>query len=221
MIHRIETIDSHTAGEPTRVVVSDGPDLGSGSLADRVKRFRESHDRSSDQLGEQRHVTGELEEVLCRRNMAPVGVDNVRDRVKRVERDSNRQDDIQVWRLKVHAKGVKNGMRGLNAEVGVFEERQKRQIDYDRHDETELASDRIRPTKEPKSGAEAHQRREGHEEAEPGIPIAVEHVAGGRQPHIPRRPILQRPEYAVDDGQERENEDEAVEQHPGRGLAGK
>ena len=45
MTHRIETIDSHTAGEPTRVVVSDGPDLGSGSLADRVKRFRESHDR--------------------------------------------------------------------------------------------------------------------------------------------------------------------------------
>lgn len=44
-MHRIHVIDSHTAGEPTRVVVSGGPDLGTGSIADRLKRFREQHDR--------------------------------------------------------------------------------------------------------------------------------------------------------------------------------
>ncbi len=38
-------IDSHTGGEPTRVVVSGGPDLGSGSMAERLQRFREGHDR--------------------------------------------------------------------------------------------------------------------------------------------------------------------------------
>ncbi len=37
-------IDSHTEGEPTRVVVAGGPDLGSGPLRDRVRRFRESAD---------------------------------------------------------------------------------------------------------------------------------------------------------------------------------
>lgn len=37
---RIQVIDSHTAGEPTRVIVSGGPDLGSGSLASRRERFR-------------------------------------------------------------------------------------------------------------------------------------------------------------------------------------
>src|SRR5438046_2693479 len=42
---RIQIIDSHTGGEPTRVVVSGGPDLGSGSVADRLKVFREQHDR--------------------------------------------------------------------------------------------------------------------------------------------------------------------------------
>ena len=41
---RIEVIDSHTAGEPTRLVLSGGPDLGSGPLADRLKRFRLEHD---------------------------------------------------------------------------------------------------------------------------------------------------------------------------------
>ena len=37
-------IDSHTGGEPTRVVVSGGPDLGQGDMAQRRRRFRDSHD---------------------------------------------------------------------------------------------------------------------------------------------------------------------------------
>jgi 4-hydroxyproline epimerase len=41
---RIHVIDSHTGGEPTRVIVSGGPELGPGSLADRLRCFREKHD---------------------------------------------------------------------------------------------------------------------------------------------------------------------------------
>jgi 4-hydroxyproline epimerase len=41
---RIRVIDSHTGGEPTRLVVSGAPDLGAGSLSDRLKRFRHQHD---------------------------------------------------------------------------------------------------------------------------------------------------------------------------------
>jgi 4-hydroxyproline epimerase len=41
---RIKVIDSHTGGEPTRVVVSGGPDLGGGTVAERAVRFRESFD---------------------------------------------------------------------------------------------------------------------------------------------------------------------------------
>ena len=40
----IEVIDSHTGGEPTRVIVDGGPDLGSGSLSDRLAVFRERFD---------------------------------------------------------------------------------------------------------------------------------------------------------------------------------
>jgi 4-hydroxyproline epimerase len=40
MKQRIKVIDSHTGGEPTRVVVSGGPDLGTGPLAERCARFR-------------------------------------------------------------------------------------------------------------------------------------------------------------------------------------
>jgi len=35
----VAVIDSHTAGEPTRVVISGGPDLGSGSISERLQRF--------------------------------------------------------------------------------------------------------------------------------------------------------------------------------------
>jgi 4-hydroxyproline epimerase len=40
----IDVVDSHTAGEPTRVVVAGGPALGSDSLADRLQRFAAEHD---------------------------------------------------------------------------------------------------------------------------------------------------------------------------------
>jgi 4-hydroxyproline epimerase len=43
-LSRVQVIDSHTEGEPTRVVVAGGPDLGSGSIAERLRRFRREHD---------------------------------------------------------------------------------------------------------------------------------------------------------------------------------
>lgn len=43
-VQTIRVIDSHTGGEPTRVVVAGAPDLGQGSMADRRARFRDHHD---------------------------------------------------------------------------------------------------------------------------------------------------------------------------------
>ena len=41
---RVPVIDSHTGGEPTRVVLSGGPDCGGGSVAEKLSVFRERHD---------------------------------------------------------------------------------------------------------------------------------------------------------------------------------
>ena len=38
-------IDSHTEGEPTRVIVDGGPDLGSGSMQERIERFAADYDK--------------------------------------------------------------------------------------------------------------------------------------------------------------------------------
>jgi 4-hydroxyproline epimerase len=41
---RLRVIDSHTAGEPTRIIVSGGPDLGNGSVASKLALFRDKFD---------------------------------------------------------------------------------------------------------------------------------------------------------------------------------
>jgi 4-hydroxyproline epimerase len=43
-LKKIQIIDSHTGGEPTRVVIHGGPDLGNGSMSERLERFRNEYD---------------------------------------------------------------------------------------------------------------------------------------------------------------------------------
>jgi 4-hydroxyproline epimerase len=43
-IRKIQVIDSHTAGEPTRCVIAGAPDLGTGTLLERMARLHRDHD---------------------------------------------------------------------------------------------------------------------------------------------------------------------------------
>ncbi len=43
-MRRIKVIDSHTGGEPTRIVYENGPERGGESLAERLERFRNDFD---------------------------------------------------------------------------------------------------------------------------------------------------------------------------------
>ncbi len=44
IIKKVRVIDSHTGGEPTRVVIDGGPDLGTGSVADQLVVSRTQHE---------------------------------------------------------------------------------------------------------------------------------------------------------------------------------
>jgi 4-hydroxyproline epimerase len=44
-VKKVSIIDSHTGGEPTRVVASGGPDLGRGSAAEKLNVFRAQYDQ--------------------------------------------------------------------------------------------------------------------------------------------------------------------------------
>lgn len=66
-VRTIHVIDSHTAGEPTRVVVDGGPDLGSGSMAERRERFRLDFDPfRSAVVNEPRGSDPVVGALLCR-----------------------------------------------------------------------------------------------------------------------------------------------------------
>ena len=43
-VRTIQVIDSHTGGEPTRVVIAGGPDLGTGTLVEKREQFRADFD---------------------------------------------------------------------------------------------------------------------------------------------------------------------------------
>lgn len=43
-VKAIRVLDSHTGGEPTRVIVDGGPDLGSGTIQERLEVFRSKFD---------------------------------------------------------------------------------------------------------------------------------------------------------------------------------
>ena len=44
-VRRISILDSHTGGEPTRVVIAGGPTLSGDSMTERLESFRKGHDR--------------------------------------------------------------------------------------------------------------------------------------------------------------------------------
>src|SRR5436190_18411369 len=65
-LRMMRVIDSHTAGQPTRVVVEGGPDPGAGSLAVRRERLRQYSDRfRSGVVGEPRGSDALVGALLC------------------------------------------------------------------------------------------------------------------------------------------------------------
>ena len=66
MTERIHVIDSHTGGEPTRVVVSGGPPLGKGSMRERLDLFRRDFDHfRSAVVNEPRGSDAMVGALLC------------------------------------------------------------------------------------------------------------------------------------------------------------
>ena len=65
--NRVHVIDSHTGGEPTRLVIDGGPDLGNGSLSARLERFRKDFDSfRSAVVNEPRGSDAVVGALLCK-----------------------------------------------------------------------------------------------------------------------------------------------------------
>ena len=66
-MQRIRVIDSHTAGEPTRVVLHGFPDLGKGSMAEQLNIFRQKFDHLRNAIvNEPRGHSAIVGALLCK-----------------------------------------------------------------------------------------------------------------------------------------------------------
>jgi len=66
-LRMMRVVDSHTAGQPTRVIVEGGPDLGSQSVAEQRERLRTQFDRfRSAVVGEPRGSDAMVGAILCK-----------------------------------------------------------------------------------------------------------------------------------------------------------
>lgn len=67
MAPALRFIDSHTGGEPTRLVIEGGPELGEGPLSERLARFRDVYDHyRSAIVNEPRGADPIVGALLCR-----------------------------------------------------------------------------------------------------------------------------------------------------------
>jgi 4-hydroxyproline epimerase len=71
MPQRIRVIDSHTGGEPTRVVIEGGPDLGRGSMAEQRDRFRDRFDQYRSAIVNEPRGSDVVVGALLRQPMDP------------------------------------------------------------------------------------------------------------------------------------------------------
>ncbi|MFZ0890809.1 MAG: proline racemase family protein [Thermoplasmata archaeon] len=63
---RVRVVDSHTGGEPTRVIVAGGPTLGSGSIGERLHRLATANDEfRTSMVGEPRTAEATVGALLC------------------------------------------------------------------------------------------------------------------------------------------------------------
>lgn len=65
-VRRLRVIDSHTGGEPTRIIISGAPDLGNGSVASKLAVFRDKFDSlRSAVVNEPRGADAVVGALLC------------------------------------------------------------------------------------------------------------------------------------------------------------
>jgi len=159
----------------------------------------EADDGPGNELRKKRDVTGELPEVARRRDDAAIGVDHVADRVKSVERNADRKNDVQGRGVNGHVKPRGELGKAGDREIEILEKAEQEKIDGDRNDQEQLAAARIGGTEHAKACKVADRGGEGHEGAEFVVPRAVKNIAGDGEPDVALPSCAKTPEAEVND----------------------
>ena len=106
------------------------------------KKIARAHDRSGDQLREKGNRQDEIAQRSGRLQHAAINVERVGERMKRVERDADRQKDIEMRRLVDDADARQEPLEIFEQEVSVFEKPEHAQVHADAGDQPDATRDR-------------------------------------------------------------------------------
>ncbi len=90
---------------------------------------RRAQDRSGDQVRKEGDEHGEIQQVPRRGDLPSIHVDDVAHRHERVERDPDRQEDVQRDEVDLPAERSEDAVQAVGEEIEVFEEPQERQVE--------------------------------------------------------------------------------------------
>ena len=142
-------------------------------------------DGAGDELREERDEQRVAEKIRLRVDVAAVDVDGVAQRLKRVERDADGQEQADRRHGEADARKSQHPREILEKERRVLEHRQHAEVGDQHGNERSLAR-KIPPRARDDAAAEpGHDRREQHQQSVFRRPAHIEIVAGGEQPIVP------------------------------------
>ena len=157
---------------------------GVGAVVELVGEVAETQHRAGDQVREDRHEGGKVDQVAGRRGVTPVDVDDVADGLEDVERDPDRQQHVGQDERRQTDRGH-HRVDAVDAEVGVLEVAENAQVDG--HAEQQPALGRFGPHA---GGADFEAdpvvpQRDGCEQRkEVHAPPGIEHITGDQQQQV-------------------------------------
>ncbi len=172
-------------------------------------------DRPRDEVRKEGHVERVLEEVVAGRDLPPIDVDHVGHRLERVERDPERDDELQVEGGRVDPR---NEGDVVQEEVSVLEVNENPEVRREGEREVRLARGPSLRSRDARAHEVVEARGEPQEEQERGVPRPVEEPAREQQQELPP-PSLEHEGEHEDEGEE-ERELEAVESQAASRFAG-
>src|SRR4030095_646680 len=176
------------------------------------KKITGSHDRPGNQLGEEGNRQNEIAQRSGGLQDAAINIERVRKRMEGVERNADRQKDVEVRWMIDDADAREKPLEIFQQEVSVFEKTEHAQVHADTADEPGSLRRLVLGFGNLPAQPKIH-RGGGKEKRSKGwVPGAVENVARGHQQVLPRIPGADAPVEGHYDHEE-ENEGERIEKH--------
>ena len=184
---------------------------GSGRSLQLRQELGRPHDRTGDEMREEREIGGEVEE-RDRFDLASICVDHIRQRLEREERDPDREDDLEQRRRHFDADVAERVHDRGGEEPVVLEVRERAQVDGDRRDQHHPAE--WLPRGRDQLGEDlVRDRRPAQQEDVVPVPPAVEDVAGNHHQDLPPRRVRTQQPGQDEHDREEDRELDGGEQH--------